>query len=107
MEYYDIFDRTLGDDSDVVMKEMYTLASTRNRNEIIGSGVALEDAERAMDEDADRVLCLRPEMTAAVARSVVQNRLVFSLPQKLYYMGPMFRHERPQKGRYRQVEYLL
>ncbi|MCH4026760.1 MAG: histidine--tRNA ligase [Acetobacter fabarum] len=74
-----VFSRSLGDTSDVVSKEMYSFN----------------------DRDGDS-LTLRPEGTAAVCRALVTNALTQSLPQKVFYTGPMFRHERPQKGRYRQ-----
>ena len=74
-----VFARTLGDTSDVVTKEMYTFA----------------------DRGGDPVT-LRPEGTAGVCRALVSNGLTQSLPQKVFYAGPMFRYERPQKGRYRQ-----
>jgi len=75
-----VFLRGLGDTSDVVMKEMYTFT----------------------DRGGDS-LTLRPEMTAGVCRALVSNGLAQSnLPRKVFYCGPMFRYERPQKGRYRQ-----
>jgi histidyl-tRNA synthetase len=74
-----VFSRTLGETSDVVTKEMYTFA----------------------DRGGDSVT-LRPEGTAGVCRALVTNGLTQSLPQKVFYAGPMFRYERPQKGRYRQ-----
>ncbi len=74
-----VFARTLGDTSDVVTKEMYSFT----------------------DRGGDS-LTLRPEMTAGVCRALVTNGLTQSLPQKVFYAGPMFRYERPQKGRYRQ-----
>ncbi len=74
-----VFARTLGDTSDVVTKEMYTFA----------------------DRGGDS-LTLRPENTAGICRALVSNGLTQSLPQKIFYAGPMFRYERPQKGRYRQ-----
>jgi histidyl-tRNA synthetase len=74
-----IFSRTLGETSDVVTKEMYTFA----------------------DRGGDSIT-LRPEATASVCRALVSNGLTQSLPQKVFYAGPMFRYERPQKGRYRQ-----
>ncbi len=74
-----VFARGLGDTSDVVMKEMYTFADRGNES-----------------------LTLRPEATAGVCRALVSNGLTQSLPQKVFYTGPMFRYERPQKGRYRQ-----
>ena len=74
-----VFARTLGDTSDVVTKEMYTF----------------------QDRGGDSVT-LRPEGTAGICRALVSNGLTQSLPQKVFYAGPMFRYERPQKGRYRQ-----
>ncbi|APH53848.1 Histidyl-tRNA synthetase [Granulibacter bethesdensis] len=74
-----VFSRTLGETSDVVTKEMYTFTDRG------GEG-----------------LTLRPEGTAAICRALVTNGLTQSLPQKVFYAGPMFRYERPQKGRYRQ-----
>ena len=78
-EFTEVFARTLGDTSDVVTKEMYTFT----------------------DRSGDS-LTLRPEGTAGVARAFISNGLAQSLPLKLFYRGPMFRHERPQKGRLRQ-----
>jgi histidyl-tRNA synthetase len=74
-----VFARTLGETSDVVTKEMYTF-----------------------DDRGGDNLTLRPENTAGVCRALVTNGLTQSLPQKVFYAGPMFRYERPQKGRYRQ-----
>jgi len=74
-----VFARTLGETSDVVTKEMYTFA----------------------DRGGDSIT-LRPENTAGICRALVSNGLTQSLPQKIFYAGPMFRYERPQKGRYRQ-----
>lgn len=78
-EFTDVFKRTLGDTSDIVTKEMYTFA------------------DRSGDE-----LTLRPEGTAGIARAVISGGLTQNLPLKFFYSGPMFRHERPQKGRQRQ-----
>ncbi len=74
-----VFARTLGDTSDVVTKEMY------------------EFTDRGGES-----LTLRPENTAGVCRALVSNGLTQSLPQRVFYAGPMFRYERPQKGRFRQ-----
>ena len=74
-----VFARTLGDTSDVVTKEMYTF-----------------------DDRGGDSVTLRPENTAGVCRALLSNGLTQSLPQKVFYAGPMFRYERPQKGRYRQ-----
>jgi len=78
-EFTEVFKRTLGDTSDVVTKEMYTFT------------------DRSGDE-----ITLRPEGTAGVARMVIAEGLTQSVPLKYFYAGPMFRHERPQKGRLRQ-----
>ena len=74
-----VFARTLGDTSDVVTKEMYSFE----------------------DRGGDSIT-LRPENTAGICRALVSNGLTQLLPQKVFYAGPMFRYERPQKGRYRQ-----
>ncbi|MFM2128930.1 MAG: histidine--tRNA ligase [Pseudomonadota bacterium] len=78
-EFTEVFKRTLGDTSDVVTKEMYTFE----------------------DRSGD-MITLRPEGTAGIARAVISGGLTQSLPLKVFYYGPMFRHERPQKGRLRQ-----
>jgi histidyl-tRNA synthetase len=78
-ESSDVFRRTLGDTSDIVTKEMYTF-STKGGEEIT----------------------LRPENTAGVARCFISQGLAQQTPLKFFYSGPMFRHERPQKGRQRQ-----
>jgi histidyl-tRNA synthetase len=80
IESTDIFMRSIGETTDIVEKEMYTFS-----------------------DKAGRSITLRPEGTAPVVRCYVQNRLYdLSSPQKFYYTGPMFRYERPQKGRFRQ-----
>ena len=78
-EFTDVFQRTLGDTSDIVTKEMYTFT----------------------DKGGEQVT-LRPEGTAGVARALISNGLSQHLPLKYFYAGPMFRYERPQKGRQRQ-----
>ncbi len=74
-----VFSRTLGETSDVVTKEMYSFE----------------------DRGGDSIT-LRPEGTAGVCRALITAGLTQTLPQKVFYAGPMFRYERPQKGRYRQ-----
>lgn len=74
-----LFCRAIGEVTDVVEKEMYTFE----------------------DRDGDS-LSLRPEGTAGCVRSCLENSLIYNQEQRLWYIGPMFRHERPQKGRYRQ-----
>jgi len=78
-EFSEVFRRSLGETSDIVAKEMYTFT------------------DRSGDE-----ITLRPENTAGVCRAVVSEGLGQQLPLKFFYYGPMFRHERPQKGRLRQ-----
>ena len=75
----ELFARSLGDTSDVVTKEMYTFPDRGGES-----------------------LTLRPEGTAGICRALVTNGLTQTLPQRVFYAGPMFRYERPQKGRYRQ-----
>ena len=81
MEYSELFVRGVGESSDIVRKEMYTF---------------LDKAERSVT--------LRPEFTAGIMRLLVQNKILATseLPYKAYYLGPVFRYERPQLGRYRQ-----
>ena len=78
-EFSEVFKRTLGDTSDIVTKEMYTFT----------------------DKGGDEIT-LRPEGTAGVARALISGGLTQHLPLKFFYQGPMFRYERPQKGRLRQ-----
>jgi len=80
IEKTDLFSRGIGQETDIVQKEMYTF-----------------------DDKKGRSLTLRPEGTASVARAYIENSLItFGSPQKLFYMGPMFRYEKPQAGRYRE-----
>ena len=78
-EFSQVFERTLGEASDIVTKEMYSFS----------------------DKGGD-VITLRPENTAGVARCFISEGLVQQVPVRFFYAGPMFRHERPQKGRQRQ-----
>jgi histidyl-tRNA synthetase len=81
-----LFARSVGEETDIVSKEMYTW----------------EDRARALSEKSQS-LTLRPENTAGVVRAYIEHKLgETGLLQKLYYVGPQFRRERPQKGRYRQ-----
>ncbi len=75
-----LFKRAIGEVTDIVEKEMYSFTDSLN----------------------GEALTLRPEGTAGCVRAVIQHNLAAQHPRRLYYMGPMFRHERPQKGRYRQ-----
>ena len=81
LEHSELFVRGVGESSDVVRKEMYTFL-----------------------DKGDRSLTLRPEFTAGIMRMIVQNKLYATndLPLKYFYLGPVFRYERPQLGRYRQ-----
>ena len=75
-----LFKRAIGEVTDIVEKEMYSFEDALNGEH----------------------LTLRPEGTASCVRAIIQHNLLHVAPQRLYYHGPMFRHERPQKGRYRQ-----
>src|SRR6185437_13454084 len=80
LEFADLYNKTSGEDSDVVMKEMYTLKTK-----------------------GGDFLALRPEYTPGISRAYLQHGLSrLGQPQKLFAMGPIFRHERPQLGRARQ-----
>ncbi len=79
IEYTNIFDRTLGDSSDVVSKEMYSFLDKSNES-----------------------IALRPEFTAGIMRAFISNSLTHSLPLKFFSYGPVFRYDRPQAGRQRQ-----
>jgi histidyl-tRNA synthetase len=80
LEKTDLFVRAIGAVTDIVEKEMYTFVDGLNGES----------------------LTLRPEGTASCVRAVIEHNLLYAGPQRLWYAGPMFRHERPQKGRYRQ-----
>jgi histidyl-tRNA synthetase len=75
-----LFSRAIGEVTDIVEKEMYSFVDSLNGES----------------------LTLRPEGTASCVRAVLEHNLLYDAPRRLWYMGPMFRHERPQKGRYRQ-----
>ncbi|MCG2583138.1 histidine--tRNA ligase [Massilia sp. TS11] len=75
-----LFARAIGAVTDIVEKEMYSFTDSMNGD----------------------ALTLRPEGTAGVVRSVIEHNLAYEGPKRLWYKGPMFRHERPQRGRYRQ-----
>ncbi|MFO0388044.1 MAG: histidine--tRNA ligase [bacterium] len=80
LEYTPLFQRGIGEVTDIVEKEMYSFQDALN----------------------GEPLSLRPEGTASVCRSVIEHNLTYEGGQRLWYQGPMFRHERPQRGRYRQ-----
>ena len=79
VEKTQLFARSIGASTDIVEKEMYTF-----------------------DDRNDESLSLRPEMTAGCVRAGIEHGLLYNQEQRLWYMGPLFRYERPQKGRYRQ-----
>ena len=83
IEVTELFKRSVGEVTDIVEKEMYTFADRNNES-----------------------LTLRPEGTAGCVRAAEENGLLFNQVQRLWYRGPMFRYERPQKGRYRQFHQL-
>lgn len=83
LEETELFKRSLGEVTDIVEKEMYTFE----------------------DRNGDS-LTLRPEGTASCVRAGIQHGFLYGQPQRLWYCGPFFRHERPQKGRYRQFHQL-
>jgi len=80
LEHTALFRRAIGESTDIVEKEMYSFTDELNQES----------------------LTLRPEATASVARAAAEHSLLYGGGQRLYYLGPMYRHERPQKGRYRQ-----
>jgi histidyl-tRNA synthetase len=80
IEYSELFQRSVGEDTDIVEKEMYTF-----------------------NDKGGRSITLRPEITASVARAYVEHHFeTFPSPVKFFYIGPCFRYENPQKGRYRE-----
>ncbi len=84
VEHTALFTRGIGEVTDIVEKEMYSFTDALNGEH----------------------LTLRPENTAAVVRAVIEHNLLYEGPKRLWYSGPMFRHERPQRGRYRQFHQL-
>ena len=80
LEHTGLFRRAIGEVTDIVEKEMYTFTDELNGEQ----------------------LTLRPEATASTVRAAIEHSLVYNGPVRLWYSGPMYRHERPQKGRYRQ-----
>ena len=80
LEKTELFVRSIGEVTDIVEKEMYSFVDQLNGES----------------------LTLRPEGTASCVRAAIQHNLLYAGPQRVFYAGPMFRHERPQKGRYRQ-----
>jgi len=115
-----LFARSIGVETDVVSKEMYTFSDPFTSEDLLWQSVeqALSSETRTGESEAEwlarirtefesrpkgEVLTLRPEATASVCRAYIEHGMhTLAGNQKLYYMGPMFRRERPQKGRYRQ-----
>src|SRR5699024_1203244 len=84
LEYTRLFARGIGEVTDIVEKEMYSFTDALNNDH----------------------LTMRPEFTAGVVRAAIEHNLLYERPHRLYTMGPVFRHERPQRGRYRQFHQL-
>jgi len=80
LEHTRLYTRGIGEVTDIVEKEMYSFTDALNNDQ----------------------LTLRPEFTAGVVRASIEHNLLYQRPQRVYSMGPVFRHERPQRGRYRQ-----
>ncbi len=95
-EATELFARGVGEETDIVSKEMYTFTPADDVGRRVGAG------ERT-GEEKGHSLTLRPENTAGVVRAYIEHKLYEAgTLQKLFYIGPMFRRERPQRGRYRQ-----
>ncbi len=84
LEQTRLFARGIGEVTDIVEKEMYTFSMSADK------------------EDKSELMTMRPEFTAGIVRASIEHNMLYDRPQRLYTMGPVFRHERPQKGRYRQ-----
>src|SRR5690625_1740789 len=80
LEYTQLFARGIGEVTDIVEKEMYSFTDRLNGDQ----------------------LTMRPEFKAGVVRAAIEHNLLYERPQRIYSIGPVFRHERPQRGRYRQ-----
>src|SRR5690625_8007228 len=80
LEHTQLFARGIGEVTDIVEKEMYSFTDSLNGDK----------------------LTMRPEFTAGIVRSAIEHNLLYERPQRIYSIGPVFRHERPQRGRYRQ-----
>src|SRR5438128_7545615 len=95
LESVDLFQRSLGTYTDVVSKEMF----------IIESSFAKATADRPRTESTEDRICLRPEGTASIVRAFNEHNIE-TVPWKVFSCGPMFRYERPQKGRFRQFHHV-
>lgn len=87
LEQTNLFARGIGEVTDIVEKEMYTFSMKA-------------------EPSAEDMMTMRPEFTAGIVRAVIEHNLLYDRPQRLFSMGAVFRHERPQKGRYRQFHQL-
>jgi len=97
----ELFARAVGGETDIVSKEMYTFSVAPDKEEMkpLEGGTSDAVARKSLSTS----ISLRPEATASVCRAYIEHNMhAWVQPVKLYYMGPMFRRERPQKGRYRQ-----
>src|SRR3546814_17100056 len=81
LEHTRLFTRGIGEVTDIVEKEMYSFTDALN----------------------DEHLTMRPEFTAGMVRATIEHNILYDRPQRVYAMGPVFRHEKPQRGRYRQI----
>lgn len=90
LEQTRLFARGIGEVTDIVEKEMYTFTMNKDVDKV----------------DPEDMLTMRPEFTAGVVRAAIQHNLLYERPVRAYAMGQVFRHERPQKGRYRQFHQL-
>src|SRR5208282_3219840 len=109
-----LFARSVGEETDIVAKEMYTwedrgrgsgsLSSSGwpPRSKSVSGADSRSGSSSGSETDRGQSLTLRPENTAGVVRAYIEHRLWERGLNKLYYIGPQFRRERPQKGRYRQ-----
>ena len=112
LQYGSVFLRALGSDTEVVEKQLFSCSPTRRGSDGGGAtrdtqgnapgDVAGNDHERSRHRVREEVV-LRPESTAAVMRAYQCELRERSLPLRMYYHGPMFRYERPQSGRLREV----
>jgi histidyl-tRNA synthetase len=109
-----LFTRSVGEETDIVAKEMYTwedrgrgrgalsLSGSGSRSKSVSGEKSRSGSYSGSDESRGQSLTLRPENTAGVVRAYIEHKLWDRGLNKLYYIGPQFRRERPQKGRYRQ-----
>jgi histidyl-tRNA synthetase len=102
----ELFARAVGGETDIVSKEMYSFPDPLNLKELLERYLSLNANDRVAAElfgCADEWISLRPEATASICRAYIEHNMnQLPAPVKLYCIGPMFRRERPQKGRYRQ-----